>query len=407
MPLTDREIKNVKFGDKDFTLCDGGGLQLLVVAKSKSRLWQSRYRYKGKRYVKSHGAYPAMSLAGARERNVEISKLIANDINPKVYFAENDENHKANTVNTFEKIATQWINHRIRSKIASLSHNEYILGCLKKYLFTGLGEVPIKDLTVLVLIEELRAVEKRSLDLVGRMCGNINSLMRYAVYNGYISDVIYLKANEIFSKAESKNQPYLDYSELSDFMHKMQDVNMYTVTRYLMKFQIHTMVRCGEAAVARWSEIDFDTKIWTVPHSRMKSEKTKSESERRDHLVPLTSQVIQILQKLKELNREESVFIFPSPNDCHQPVSKESLGALLRRNGYKGVATMHGMRTTASTYLNDKGCDYNLIEKALSHTIGTRVSQVYNKATYVDLRRDVMQLWSDFVTECQNHQIEN
>ncbi len=153
-------------------------------------------------------------------------------------------------------------------------------------------------------------------------------------------------------------------------------------------WQLLTISRPAEAAEARWDEIDFDAKEWKVPAARMKMN--------RDHTVPLSDEAITILEMMKPLsgNRE---FIFPSRIKPNQSMNSQTVNAALKRAGFGGVLVSHGLRSIASTALNEQGFPPDVIEAALAHVDKNEVRRAYNRSDYLEQRRPMMQWWADFV----------
>ena len=150
------------------------------------------------------------------------------------------------------------------------------------------------------------------------------------------------------------------------------------------------MVRPGEAAGTCWSEIDVENALWTIPASRMK--------RNREHVVPLTPQILALLEEMKPLSGNR-VHVFPGDRNPKQHMNPYSANMALKRMGLSGRLCAHGLRSLASTTLNENTFDYALIEAALSHSIGSEVAQAYNRATYTERRRVMMTWWSTHIVE--------
>jgi integrase len=146
-------------------------------------------------------------------------------------------------------------------------------------------------------------------------------------------------------------------------------------------------VRTGELIPAQWAEFDRREKLWSIPAGRMKM--------RRPHLVPLSRQVLTVLDELWE-RRKNDVWLFPGERSCPHMNKNSMLGAL-KRMGYKGEMTGHGFRGLASTTLNEMGYERGHIEMQLAHAPKNDVEAAYNKALYLPQRRVMMQGWADFL----------
>ena len=147
------------------------------------------------------------------------------------------------------------------------------------------------------------------------------------------------------------------------------------------------MVRSSEAAGAKWEEIDFKNQLWVIPAERMKMN--------RQHTVPLTPQALTILTSIKPLSGH-SDYIFPAEQITRQ-INKEAANKALRKLGYKDKLVAHGLRSLASTTLNEEGFDPDVIESALAHVDKNEVRRAYNRSEYIERRRAMMEWWSNHI----------
>jgi integrase len=156
------------------------------------------------------------------------------------------------------------------------------------------------------------------------------------------------------------------------------------------------MVRPGEAAAAKWSEIDFQKAEWTIPAERMK--------KNRDHIVPLSDQALQLLEVLRPVSGHRE-FIFPSDHNPRKPANSQSANRALGRMGFHGRLVSHGLRALASTTLNEQGFDPDVIEAALAHVDKNSIRAAYNRAQYLERRRKMMDWWSNHIALCASGQM--
>jgi len=171
-------------------------------------------------------------------------------------------------------------------------------------------------------------------------------------------------------------------------MQTMRTASISLSTRCLFMWQLLTITRPAEAAEARWNEIDFDANEWKIPAARMKMN--------RDHTVPLSDGALAILEMMKPLSGGRD-FIFPSRIKPTQPMNSQTVNAALKRAGLGGVLVSHGLRSIASTALNEQGFPPDVIEAALAHVDKNEVRRAYNRSDYLEQRRPMMQWWADFV----------
>lgn len=160
------------------------------------------------------------------------------------------------------------------------------------------------------------------------------------------------------------------------------------MTRCLIEWQLHTMTRPSEAAGTRWDEIDVDAKVWVIPAHRMK--------KRREHRIPLTEAMLGILTVVKSLSAR-SEYVFPAERNLMAPYNSQTVNMALKRMGFKSRLVSHGMRSLASTALNEQGFNRDWIEAALAHVDTNQVRSAYNRTDYLEQRREMMQWWSSFI----------
>jgi len=182
--------------------------------------------------------------------------------------------------------------------------------------------------------------------------------------------------------------PSIRPDQLPQLMQTMRTASISLSTRCLFMWQLLTVTRPAEAAEARWEEVDMDSREWKIPASRMKMN--------REHTVPLSDEAIAVLEMMKPLsgNRE---FIFPSRLKPAQPMNSQTVNASLKRAGFGGVLVSHGLRSIASTALNEQGFPPDVIEAALAHVDKNEVRRAYNRSDYLEQRRPMMQWWANFV----------
>jgi len=212
--------------------------------------------------------------------------------------------------------------------------------------------------------------------------------MIYAVNTGLIDANPASGVGMAFEKPKKQNMPTLRPEELPTLMRSLVRSNLSISTRCLIEWQLLTLVRPSEASGARWQEIDLVAKLWTIPAERMKA--------KREHIVPLSSQALDILDVMKPLSAHRE-YVFPSRNKPKDPMNSQTANAALKRIGYGGKLVAHGLRSIASTALNERGFNADVIEAALAHSDKNEVRRAYNRTTYLEQRKSLMDWWGDFV----------
>lgn len=212
--------------------------------------------------------------------------------------------------------------------------------------------------------------------------------MIYAVNTGLIDANPASGVGMAFEKPKKQNMPTLRPEELPKLMRSLVMSNLSVTTRCLIEWQLLTLVRPSEASGARWVEIDLDAKLWTIPAERMKA--------KREHIVPLSPQALGIIEIMKPIS-EHREYVFPSRNDPKRPMNSQTANAALKRIGYGGKLVAHGLRSIASTALNEHGFNADVIESALAHCDKNEVRRAYNRSTYLEKRIALMNWWGELV----------
>jgi integrase len=387
-PLTNTEVKNAKAKSKEYNLADGRGLALRIKPNG-SKLWLFNYQrpFTKKRANMGLGIYPDVSLADARTKRNNARELLAKDLDPQEHRQSHALGMKQEAENTFRTIANQWL--AVKSASVTKNYHTDITRSLELHLFPELATIPINKLTAPRVISVLKPIEaKGSLETVRRLCQRINEIMVFSVNTGILETNQLAGIIKAFQAPEKKNLPTLTPSQLPQLIVRISNASIKRTTRSLLEWQLHTMVRPSEAAGAKWSEIDTKKKLWTIPAERMK--------KKRIHIVPLTDQTIALLEALKPYSGHRD-YIFPSDRDPKKPTNPQTANMAIKRMGYGGQLVAHGLRSIASTTLNEQGFDPDVIEAALAHTDSNEVRRAYNRSDYIDKRRVLMENWSKHI----------
>jgi len=385
VPLTDSKIKAFKPRGKPYKVADGGGLYLhMSVAGSK--IWKVRYKFRDKTTTISLGKYPVVSLKDARVLRIDVFKKIENGINPKNKVSKNKE------LATFEKLCSKYFTHR------SDLGKEYVKdskALLANHFYGVMGEIELNNIEAIQIIECIEFMNKKGLSEAIRKAGSM--LDRIFKFGTTMQMIQYNPMRDIDMSIlirPYKKKNFVHITDEKEFKELLLDIEEYYgnfITKTALRFMPYVFVRPQNIRAAEWVEFDFDNKLWSIPKEKMKTQ--------RDHIVPLTDSMINILD---EMRGNGSKWVFPSPQSPFRMMSENTLNMGLKRLGYKDKMTSHGFRHTASTMLNEyshiHGIGRDMIEVQMAHTIGG-VEGVYNKATYLTKRRSLMQFWSDFLDD--------
>lgn len=387
-PLTNNEILKAKPQEKDFTLHDGDGLFLLVKTSGK-KLWRFRYQRpnSSSRTNLSLGSYPALTLAVARQMRDQYLSLLAQGIDPQKQQEEVSEQRQIELDSIFSVVAGRWF--QLKSKSVTEDYAKDIWRSLEKDIFPMIGEIPVQALKARTIVEALEPIKARgALETVRRLVQRINEIMIFAVNTGLIDANPASGVGMAFEKPKKQHMPTLRPEELPKLMRSLSMSNLSVSTRCLIEWQLLTLVRPSEAAGTRWVEIDIEAKLWTIPAERMKA--------KREHVVPLSSQALDILEIMKPISAHRE-HVFPSRSDPKQSMNSQTANAAIKRVGYGGRLVAHGLRSIASTAMNEAGLNPDVIESALAHIDRNEVRKAYNRSTYVTQRVELMSWWGCYV----------
>jgi len=399
MALTDIKVRTAKPTDKQYKLTDGNGMHLLVHPNG-SKYWRLQYRFSGKQKMLALGVYPDVSLADARARRDEARKLLANSIDP----GDKKKNDKVEQeeARTFEQLAIEW---HATNKKWSEEHSRRVLKSLEDNLFPAIGKRNIAELKTRDLLAPIKAVEMSGrLEVASRLQQRTTAIMRYAVQSGLLD---YNPAQEMAGAVASSNRQHRPALELRRTPELLQRIDSYTgraLTRLAIELTLLVFIRSSELRFARWSEIDFETSMWTIPAEREVIEGVKHSQRgskmRTPHLVPLSRQALAILKQVHKLSGDRD-FVFIGDHDHRKPMSENTVNKALRVMGYdtKVEVCGHGFRTMACSSLIESGLwSKDAVERQMSHMERNSVRAAYiHKAEHLDERRLMLQWWADFL----------
>ena len=408
MALTALQIKHAKEGMH----ADGSGLYLRVQA-SGAKSWIFRFQLKNKRREMGIGTLAAKPAPEARLEAAQLAAIIRSGIDPiedrkaKAELAIFESQKTAAAVTTFRQVATAYIdNHRASWKNAK--HAQQWENTLEQYAGPVIGGKPVCDITTEDILSILQPLWITKTETASRLRSRIELVLSYAkalklrhgenpaVWRGHL-DAILPKESKV---KKIQHQPALPYQLVSDFIKMLQTASGSGARA--LEFTILTSTRSSEVRLAEWSEINFDTQLWTIPGVRMKAN--------REHWVPLSHQAIKLLKNLPRVEGNE--FIFLGARD-KRPLSDMALSAVIRRfnevdegqdapwidptTGRQIVP--HGFRSSFRDWAAEVGhYPRELAEHALAHSLPDKVEAAYHRGTMLERRRPMMQAWADYAT---------
>jgi integrase len=383
-------IDNAKPRKEPYVLTDGQGLHLLV-ASNGSKLWRLRYRFRGKQNMLSLGSFPEVSLALARSRREDARKLLALGTDPSQQRKLDKIAAATAARNSFGAIAEEVLERMQGNGAAetTLTKNSWML----QTLAAPLTQRPISEISPAEVLALLRTIEKSGRrETARKLRGMIGKVFRYAIATLRASNDPTYPLRDALAAPIVKHRPaIIDEQALGALMSAIDEYDGWPTIRAALLLTALTMMRPGEVRFMRRPEIIWPAKIWRVPAERMKM--------RRAHEVPLSTQALEILQDVWPLSQGHEL-VLPSIRSPRRPLSENAMNAALRRIGYKqDEMCAHGFRSSASTILNERAYDRDVIEAALAHQDEDEVRKAYNRSKYLPQRTKLMQDWADLLDE--------
>lgn len=386
--LDDRTIRTAKPRESLYKLSDGASLRLLIKPDG-GKYWRYEYRFAGKQKTLALGVYPSVSLAVARSKAMDARKMLDDGIDPA---AERKQAKAAKIeqglhLNTFEAVANEWY---LRKKTTwSPATARKVDEALRIDLIPSLGDRDIGEIKTSDVVRTLHKIEARSPHMAHKAQQYCGAIIRYAITIGRREEGKFLDLRGVLKPLAESHFPAFSIEDLPVFLRKLNAYGGALKTKVAVNLLMRTFVRPAELTEAPWSEFNLDEAIWVIPKERMKM--------RNEHIVPLSSQAVDLLKALKK-ETEFSPFAFPSSHaPSEKPMTRDTLSKALRTMGFQGMATPHGFRHFASTQLNEMGYNTDWIERQLAHKEANKIRGVYNNAQHLKERRKMMQDWSDFI----------
>lgn len=269
------------------------------------------------------------------------------------------------------------------------THAEKILVSLEADVFPHIGGVHIAEVDAPMLLDVLqKVIDRGAIETARKLNQRIRSILSYAAVRKMVRHNEADNLTGDLPTAERKHNPHLEAKQIPGFIRTIEaDEGVGEVLKVAILFSLHTLARTNETRFARWEEFDLEARIWNIPADRMKMGKA--------HTVPLSNQVMELLERLRPFTGS-GAYLFTA-RSTGRPISVNGMLQVLYRNGLKGTLTIHGLRGTGSTILNEVGFRRDAVEVALSHRDKNAIRAAYNHTDYLDERRIMMQWWSDFI----------
>ncbi|ACZ11790.1 tyrosine-type recombinase/integrase [Sulfurospirillum deleyianum] len=406
LPLTDTELKKSKIQEKTYRLTDGAGLYLLVEPNG-SKGWRLDYtRPNGGRNTISLGTYPTITLCEAREKRDELKKQIKKGVDPSLERKgvkelqreekEADHAEEERKQNTFEKVARDFF-ESITIELVPKYHSSK-LARLENHIFPYMGNIPIDQVSRLMIIEHLERLKAANkIETARRILNIIEQVYRYAVTHELAPHNIIADIDKryVIGKKEVRHFPTItDPVEIGKLVRMIDEYPGDISTKYALKLAILTAQRPYNIRFAEWNEFDLERDVWQISAEKMKM--------KRPHIIPIILQIKTILRELEPFTKNRSQYLFPALTSNVRPISENTMNQALRRLGYtKEEIVSHGFRAMFSTIANEHipehGFHSDIIERHLAHSEQNKTKGAYNRAEYLNERRGLIEWWANFL----------
>ncbi|HFP5816346.1 TPA: tyrosine-type recombinase/integrase [Escherichia coli] len=404
MSLTDAKIRTLKPSDKPFKVSDSHGLYLRIKPGG-SRHWYLKYRISGKESRIALGAYPAISLSDARQQREGIRKMLALNINPVQQRAAVRGSRTPEKV--FKNVALAW--HKSNRKW-SQNTADRLLASLNNHIFPVIGNLPVSELKPRHFIDLLKGIEEKGLlEVASRTRQHLSNIMRHAVHQELIDTNPAANLGGVTTPPVRRHYPTLPLERLPELLERIGAYHQgRELTRHAVLLMLHVFIRSSELRFARWSEINFTNRVWTIPATREPiigvRYSGRGAKMRMPHIVPLSEQSIAILKQIKDITGNNEL-IFPGDHNPYKPMCENTVNKTLRVMGYdtKKDICGHGFRAMACSALMESGLwAKDAVERQMSHQERNTVRMAYiHKAEHLEARKAMMQWWSDYLEACR------
>ena len=370
----------------------------LRINKGGSIDWIFRYQLRGKRTPLGMGGYDskANNLAIVRRKVNQAKVNINQGIDPLELKRQEKiaaKTKAAQDRHTFESVALEYIESK-KAEWKNIKHHQQWKNTLYQYAFPVIGKRPVSAIDTNHILSILKPIWNTKTETATRVRTRIEAVLSYAEAHQWRSDAnparwrghlsVILPSPQKLK--DLKHHAALPYSELPAFMQVLSNTD--GVGARALSIAILTASRTTEVLQARWDEISFHERTWTIPKERMKAG--------IEHRIPLSDQAIEILRLLE--SHRMSDWIFPNRTNGHH-LSSAGMSSVLKRMGRTDI-TVHGFRSSFRDYVAEKTrTPARIAEAALAHKLKDRAEAAYQRSDLLDKRRALMQMWANFCLE--------
>jgi integrase len=365
---------------------DGGGLRLIVTEKGTKR-WSLRITIAGRRVERGLGVWPTVTLEEARKKAERFRRAAKEGRDARI----EEELAKQRRSVSFRDAFEQFFEVR-RQQLSNGKHVQQWRNTMRDYVFPYIGDRPVAEVTASEVIDLLKPIWFAKPETAARVLQRIKATFDSAILRGTrerANPCIGITRELGTDHRKVTHHAALHWKEVPAFVRTLHQRELWPATRLLFEFLILTVARSGEARGALWSEIDFESRTWTIPGSdpitgrRMKAG--------IPHVVPLSKQALQVLSEARQLHTGNLIF----PSKRGRPLSDSTLSKLMRDAGVLG--TPHGFRSSFKDWAAEHGVRDEVSEVALAHADRDKVRAAYKRTRFLQERFGLMEKWADFL----------
>lgn len=381
MKVTSRNLTSLPDGKHSV----GPNLYLLV--RGDSRSYVLRYAVGGKRRDKTIGSIRSMTISEAKAKAAEFVRAVKGT--GELPETQKDKVIKEIQTPVFEDYAQATVDKLAEVRAwRNAKHKQQWYNTIATYANPVIGRKKLSEITKDDVLKILSPIWHSKNETATRIRGRLENIFQYAVADGFMTfnHALWRGYLDMELAAPSKvkvveHRAAMPLGVLQEKLHLLLPAN--TMSKQAILFTILTASRVGESSPAKWSEVDFENRVWSVPPERRKDGRTFP------HRVPLSNQAVDLLRSIEPTGE----FIFTKKDTLG---NRYSLNVMLKKLLGEGY-TMHGFRSTFRDWAAEAGVSDTLAEKSLMHATGNAVTQAYQRSDLLEQRREVMQLWADAV----------
>ena len=394
-PLTQKDVRAFLGLDANGRVVrkwDGDGLYMEMLPKGPKR-WMYKFALHGRERRMSLGPLSSVSLKEAREARDECRRLIRQGDDPIAKRKDERRNREQAAAITIKRVADEWMAQQTEW---TADYRDDVERSFERHVYPALERVPLADVTPAMLLRLVIGplVANGRQETARRLRQRLDLIWNHAILMEYTRGGN--PAQPLKGKISAPSVTHFASAKEQELPALLVAVRAYgnRLVEHAVLLQLLTATRPGETRGARWEEFDWNRREWAIPAERMK--------RRREHIVPLSAQAVDVLRSLQGLTGTGPV-LFPSRSRHDAPMSANAALMVFERSGF-GHVTAHGFRSLFSTTCHEHGHESHIIEACMAHLDKNPIRATYNKAQYLPQRRELLQWWGDHLQAlCKVH----